>query len=118
MFVAAGLQFALPQFSKFISPSRAQTRLFSHPAFGTILSQWQHQRTSPDHLIQYRKVRADRGFYQLILVDGKLRRLIADTNNDGLVDFELWRPDTKEDKIQEVVPQNRLHMTDWKPMEP
>jgi hypothetical protein len=58
-------------------------------------------------------VRVSEAIYQFLYVDGAVRRVIADTNGDGLVEYELWdtvgsgRPDRK------AIPQGSELMVDW-----
>jgi hypothetical protein len=115
MFVVAGIQPVLPEFSKEVNADAADVYLFRHPPSGTVLAQWQSGQSPQDPLIQYKKVRVNGAIHQLIFVNGELRRLIADINGDGFIDFELFQLNTKNAMLLKVVPRKPIRMIDWKP---
>jgi hypothetical protein len=105
MFALAGIQPGLPSLRRYARPlDRSDVCLFRHPPSGAVLDQWQGRYSSEGPLFQYKKVRVERALYQLVFVNGKLRRVIADVNGDGLVDFELWKPDTEKSKLVKMIP--------------
>jgi hypothetical protein len=50
---------------------------------------WVAQDLEKSHLLMFRKIRSGGGTYRLLLIDRKVRRVYADVDSDGYLDFNL-----------------------------
>ena len=74
------------------------------------IEQWKVEQPNGGHLISYHKVRFRNGIYQVILVDGQMRKVIGDDGADGTVEWLLW------DQTFDGVPDRKFSLTPPSPM--
>jgi hypothetical protein len=79
-----------------------------------ILDHWEKYDAFVNSTIKYYKVEQGNGIYQYIFLDDNIRKVIADTNSDGWVEYELIDAnlDSKPDSRYVFNPQT-MYMLDW-----
>jgi hypothetical protein len=97
-----------------IDVTKEDTSLFHRiPSTSELLEHWKRQDSKEGFLVDYNKVKYVGGIYQYILIDGVVRRVNADTNADGLLDYEMY--DSTGDGLPEkkAIPSKPEIMLDW-----
>ena len=84
----------------------------SFPA-SIIVNQWQQKIKPPGKLVEYKMIHYPSGDFQLVSVDHILRRLVADTNKDGNMDFILLNNDDDVEPDIKLIFPEPLPMRDW-----
>jgi len=83
------------------------------PLQSELVVHWKERDAKEGFVIDYNKVRYRGGVYQYILIDGVMRRVNADTDADGRIDYEMY------DSTGDGIPDRRLtvsppeFMLDW-----
>jgi hypothetical protein len=83
------------------------------PSKSELLQHWKRRDSKEGFFVDYNKVKYLGGVYQYISIDGVVRRVNADTNADGRLDYEMY--DSTGDGLPEkkVIPAKSEMMLDW-----
>lgn len=79
-----------------------------------LIEQWENKQSFDNHSIKYSKMCFNSGIYQAIYIDQQLRKIIADTDSDSYVDYELMDTDFDGILDKKALFETPKIMFDWK----